>query len=297
MKHRIRTNWKSFLFMLLVTLVNASILRGQREARLDTYTAFQSHFVESREVDVWTPPGYDCGSITGYPVVYMHDGQNLFNPRTSYIGVSWGIDEAMTRLISEGKVRAAIIVGIWNTPKRIGEYMPQKATAATNTGDIAGIPIVTHDTIASDNYLKFIVQEVKPFVDAKYCTLPGRTTTFIMGSSMGGLISAYALTEYPEIFGGAGCLSTHWPAANGAFIAYLKSHLPDPRNHKFYFDHGTATLDAEYGPYQQKVDDGMMAAGYEFGKNWITRVYDGADHSERSWSKRVDIPLQFFLTK
>jgi predicted alpha/beta superfamily hydrolase len=227
----------------------------------------------------------------------MHDGQNLFNPRSSYIGVAWDINGAMTSMMNERKIRPAVIVGIWNTQKRIAEYMPQKATTIKNTYDIAGIPIVTHDAIVSDNYLKFIIQEVKPFVDAKYRTLPDQPNTFIMGSSMGALISAYAVSEYPDVFGGAGCLSTHWPAADGAVISYLESHLPDPSTHKFYFDHGTKTLDTEYGPYQRRMDDGMRAAGYESGKNWITRIYEGADHSERSWSKRVDIPLEFLLGK
>jgi predicted alpha/beta superfamily hydrolase len=297
MKNRCYACWKSFLFILLAILVSTLALHGQEKGRLVTYKGFRSNFVNPREVDVWLPPGYDNGLRKRYPVVYMHDGQNLFNPRSSYIGVAWDINGAMTSMMNERKIRPAVIVGIWNTQKRIAEYMPQKATTIKNTYDIAGIPIVTHDAIVSDNYLKFIIQEVKPFVDAKYRTLPDQPNTFIMGSSMGALISAYAVSEYPDVFGGAGCLSTHWPAADGAVISYLESHLPDPSTHKFYFDHGTKTLDAEYGPYQRRMDDGMRAAGYESGKNWITRIYEGADHSERSWSKRVDIPLEFLLGK
>jgi enterochelin esterase-like enzyme len=221
----------------------------------------------------------------------------MFDSRLIYTGVPWGIDKAIARLLSEGKIRPAIVVGIWNTPKRIGEYMPQKAVSVTNTSKLSGIPFPTHDEIVSDNYLKFIVEEVKPFVDAHYRTLTGRADTFIMGSSMGGLISAYAVSEYPDVFGGAACLSTHWPIADGAAATYLLKHLPDRKNHKFYVDHGTATLDAAYAPYQEQMDGGMKAAGYEPDKNWISRVYPGADHSERSWSVRLDVPLQFLFPK
>jgi hypothetical protein len=114
---------------------------------------------------------------------------------------------------------------------------------------------------------------------------------------MGGLISAYAISEYPKVFGGAGCLSTHWPAGDGAVIDYLKKSLPDPKTHKFYFDFGTETLDAQYEPYQLRANAVMKQSGYVEGDNWITKKFVGDDHSERSWSKRVDVPLQFLLGK
>jgi predicted alpha/beta superfamily hydrolase len=118
-----------------------------------------------------------------------------------------------------------------------------------------------------------------------------------MGSSMGGLISAYAMSEYPEIYGGAGCVSTHWPAGDGIVIDYLKAHLPDARTHRFYFDYGTETLDANYEPYQRKMDEVMRNAGYKEGKNWVTKKFVGAEHAERAWSQRVDVPLTFLLHK
>src|ERR1039458_459727 len=191
------------LLACMVVLAFAIVSHAQESGPLVPYKSFQSKFVDSREVDVWLPPGYNQNSSAKYPVLYMHDGQNLFDPHLSYTGVPWGVDKAIARLSSEGKIRAAIVVGIWNTPKRFGEYMPQKAVSVTNTAQLPGIPIPTHDEIVSDNYLKFIVEELKPFIDAHYRTLPGRADTFIMGSSMGGLISAYAVAEYPKVFGGA----------------------------------------------------------------------------------------------
>ncbi len=286
-----------FVKALACTLVlgYAAVTYAQGGGRVVPYKAFQSKFVDAREVDVWLPPGYDQNSSAKYPVLYMHDGQNLFDPHLSYTRVAWGVDEAISHLASEGKIRPAIVVGIWNTPKRFGEYMPQKAVSATNIGQLAGLPFPVHDDIVSDNYLKFIVEELKPFIDAHYRTQPGRADTFVMGSSMGGLISAYAISEYPQVFGGAACLSTHWPIADGAVVTYLKSHLPDPKTHKLYFDHGTATLDAQYAPYQERMDAAMRAAGYTEGKNWLSKTYPGADHSERSWNARIDVPLQFLL--
>lgn len=114
---------------------------------------------------------------------------------------------------------------------------------------------------------------------------------------MGGLISLYAASEYPDVFGGIGALSTHWPAGDGIVIDYLTAHLPDPRTHKLYFDYGTQTLDAGYEPYQRRMDAAMRAGGYTEGRNWITRKFEGAEHSERAWRERVDVPLQFLLGK
>jgi predicted alpha/beta superfamily hydrolase len=265
--------------------------------KLKRYEKFESKFVEARNVDVWLPPDYDAAKAEKYPVLYMHDGQNLFDPELSYSKVDWGVDETMTLLIKEGKVRPAVVVGVWNSPKRTAEYMPQKAVDFANTKDLKNMPIKTENQIISDNYLKFLVEELKPFIDANYRTRRDRENTFVMGSSMGGLISAYAISEYPKVFGGAGCVSTHWLAGDGIVIEYLKKNLPDPRTHKIYFDFGTATLDAGYEPYQIKMDAVMREKGYVQSKNWLTRKFEGAEHSERAWRERVDIPLTFLLGK
>lgn len=262
---------------------------------LERYAGFPSAFVAARHVDVWLPPGYDPGNAKGYPVLYMHDGQNLFDPKTSYTGIPWGVDETMARLLREGKVRPAIVVGVWNTERRVAEYMPQKAAAIRNTAQLKGMPRPTADDVVSDAYLKFLVQELKPFIDARYRTRPGPADTLVMGSSMGALISVYALCEYPGIFGAAGCLSTHWPAGDGVVIEWLKTHLPGPRTHRVYFDFGTATLDASYEPYQARMDAVMRAAGYTEGQNWVTRKFSGAEHNEKAWHARLDVPLQFLL--
>ena len=255
-----------------------------------------SAHVPARDVDIWLPPGYGEDPDTRYPVLYMHDGQNLFDPALSYGGVDWGVDEAMTRLIAAGRIPPAIVVGIWNTPARFPEYMPRKPVPpqGLDFGPGNGPPLPV-ERIASDAYLRFIVEELKPRIDATFRTKPGRDDTAIAGSSMGGLISLYAAAEYPDVFGRVGAVSTHWPAGDGLVVDWLADRLPDPATHRLWFDHGTATLDARYAPYQQRMDALLREAGYVEGDSWVTRVYEGAEHNEAAWRARIDEVLVFLL--
>ncbi|MBA3850227.1 MAG: hypothetical protein C0502_09580 [Opitutus sp.] len=278
------------------TTLSAGTQVAVGSARLVRHPAFPSALVGARHIDVWLPPGYDAAAGERYPVIYMHDGQNLFDPATSYGGITWGVDEAMLKLLAQGAVRPAIVIGVWNSgATRFHEYMPQKAATGAVVAAYADGPTGPASALKSDAYLKFLVEELKPFVDRTYRTRPEREHTFVMGSSMGGLISAYAVCEYPQVFGGAGCVSTHWPAGDGAVIDYLARHVPAPGAHKFYFDFGTETLDAQYEPYQQRADAVMRAAGYAPGPRWMAKKFVGAEHSEKSWRERVDVPLKFLL--
>ncbi len=267
---------------------------------------FPSQYVQPRRVDVWLPPGYEGATAVSYPVLYMHDGQNLFDPADAYAGVTWDIPATMTRLIAAGQIPPTIVVGIWNAEAlRWPEYLPQRPFAtAQGQQQLAHIKVQFAQKFAadlppgpplSDNYLRFVVTELKPFIDATYRTRPGREATFVMGSSMGGLISLYAVCEYPAVFAGAGCVSTHWPATQGVMLPYLRRHLPTPGQHKLYFDYGTENLDAEYAPYQQEVDVVLDEKGYTLDKDWVTRCFAGADHNEASWRARVHGPLKFLL--
>lgn len=256
------------------------------------YENFNSQFITPRHVDVWCPPGHDGSS--SYPVIYMHDGQNLFAHSLAYGGIDWGVTNATTRLIEKG-TRGAIIVGIWNAGIRWREYMPQKPyDLFSNSMKELFLQRAEGEPI-SDRYLKFIVEELKPFIDSAYKTMPAQEGTFIMGSSMGGLISLYAISEYPNIFGGAGCVSTHWSAGGNELVDAMASALPNPAAHKLYFDFGTETLDAEYEPFQRNMDVYLRKAGYVENRNWLTLKFEGAEHSERSWRERVEIPLAFLL--
>jgi hypothetical protein len=272
------------------------------------FNNFPTKFVDARKVDVWLPDGYDVKKK--YAVLYMHDGQMLFDSTINWNKQEWGADETIGRLIEEKKIKECIVVGIWNTPKRHSEYFPQKPFGllsptekdiVTKQLQSAGRTTEVFQPV-SDNYLKFIVSELKPFIDKTFSTLPARQNTFIGGSSMGGLISVYAICEYPDVFGGAACLSTHWPGVftmennpvPGVFVKYLETHLPDPKTHKLYFDYGDQALDAFYPPLQKEVDEVMKAKGFT-DRNWHTQFFPGKDHSEKSWKERFDIPVSFLL--
>lgn len=243
----------------------------------------------------------------------MHDGQMLFDSAITWNKQEWGLDETMGKLLQKRKIIDCIVVGIWNTPRRHMEYFPQKALNYLTQSQIdslmkatrgEGFPPLFEDGIVSDNYLKFLTLELKPFIDSAYKTKTDRNNTFIAGSSMGGLISMYALCEYPGVFGGAACLSTHWPGVftiennpiPAAFLRYLSDHLPIAGNHKLYFDFGTETLDALYEPFQNQADIIIKSKGYT-NNDWTTRKFQGEDHSEIAWRKRLEIPLLFLLKK
>jgi len=278
--------------------------------RIERLENFPSQYVDARNVDVWLPAGYD--SAQQYPVLYMHDGQMLFDSALTWNHQEWRVDETLGRLMLEKRIRNCIIVAIWNGGKsRHADYFPEKPfeslTGAQKEAIYAaarsnGYAVFGGYKIQSDRYLKFIATELKPLIDKKYATLSDRKNTFIAGSSMGGLISMYAICEYPKVFGGAACLSTHWPGifdmernpVPDAFLKYLKANLPNPKSHKIYFDYGDQTLDAMYPPLQKKVDEVMRKRGYSV-ENWLTRFFSGDDHSERSWSRRLDIPLIFLM--
>ncbi len=266
---------------------------------------FKSKYVDQRNVDIWLPPSYDTEGLKKYPVLYMHDGQVLFETGRGFTGEEWEVDEMMTQLIKEKKIRETIVVGIWNTPKRFLEYAPEKPfldllpEEQIPTDEMKteyGVPL-------SDNYLKFIAEDLKPYIDANYKTLSNRENTFMLGSSMGGLITIYALAEYPNVFSDVACLSTHFPISikknnpiiSNIIIRWLKANLPKREGHKVYFDYGTKTLDAWYEPHQLRMDSVMQDLGYERGVNWVTKKFEGTEHSEVAWRERLDIPLVFLL--
>jgi len=297
-----QTTRRQFLGLASLTLLGPGQMAAAEQATgaigtIIRHESFDSRLVPARNVDVWLPPGYGDRGDPRYPVIYMHDGQNVFDAASSSFGEAWEIDEVLGRLIAEGRVRPAIVVAIWNTGAgRYAEYMPpDNLPPGPIRYQVPSNPVFTREQLITDRYLRFIVSELKPFIDATYRTLAGPADTFVMGSSMGGLISAYALVEYPDVFGGAACVSTHWPAADGAVIEYFDGRLPDPASHRLYFDYGTATLDALYEPYQQRMDEVMRQAGYIEGSNWLTLKFDGAEHSEKAWRRRAAVPLQFLL--
>ena len=277
--------------------------------KIDRIEDFPSRFVTPRDVDVWLPPDYSAQRK--YAVLYMQDGQMLFDPAITWNKQEWRADEVAATLMAEGRVRPFIIVGVHNGGKKRGvEYFPQRPFESLPAAQQAELLRMDRASnlklfgggIESDAYLRFVVQELKPYIDEHYSVLTDPANTAVMGSSMGGLISLYAISEYPQVFGAAACMSTHWPGAvtaadnpvPQAFFDYMRQSLPDPATHRIYFDHGTATLDAAYPPLQARADAVMADRGYT-AANWRTLRFEGAEHSENAWSARLDQPLVFLF--
>lgn len=280
------------------------ILQQADCGRIERLRIFSPQMNDTITVDAWLPELYDSAKEETYPVIYMHDGQNLYDASTTWNHQSWEMDSVMCSLIDKHQIEPAIIVGVHSSSAtRVADLMPQKA--------IVGSPLeATLEEVKlkgmaprGDAYAAFIVETLKPTVDATYRTKPDMQNTSVMGSSMGGLMSIYALCEYPEVFGNALCLSTHWigtPAVaqefEDAMYAYLDKNLPSPDDHRLYFDHGTATIDAYYGPAEERILKLVKSKGYSYGNGTLLNIVDdGAPHEERAWAARVAVPLRFLL--
>ena len=312
---------KKLLFLLFIFPIafscqkkqeNSNVVQLEKavlaEGKLFRIDSFPTKNIVPRPVDIWLPENYSTEKK--YAVLYMHDGQNLFDRTTTWNKQEWMVDEVASKLMNENKTRDFIVVGIHNIPKiRWQDLFPEKA--------INYLPEKVKDSIYNDakqknfnldfkgdEYLQFLVNELKPFIDATYSTSPNQENTFVAGSSMGGLMSMYAITEYPEVFGGAACLSTHWvggmPSKNNpmpkAIFDYVAAKAPSAQNHKIYFDYGNKTLDQYYPQYAPKVDSIYQSKGFS-NENFKNLYFEGTDHSEKSWQKRLDIPFTFLLKK
>lgn len=299
------------VFLLISGCIFSQDIPKVSSGKIERIADFKSEFVTLRNIDVWLPDNYSDSKK--YSVLYMHDGQMLFDAETTWNKQSWAVDEVVSSLLKDNRIDNVIVVGIWNgNATRHMDYFPQKPFESLTqiqqdsiyNANRSNGQNVFNGKVNSDNYLKFIVKELKPLIDKKYSVHRDKKHTFIAGSSMGGLISIYAICEYPNVFGGAACLSTHWPGIftvennpiPAAFYTYLRTNLPNHKNHRIYFDYGTATLDAMYEPLQLKVDEIMKAKGYN-SLNWSTNKFEGEDHSEKAWQKRLHIPLEFLLGK
>lgn len=308
---RLKKNLGLLLALGWLSIAMAQILPQPASGRIDRLSHFPSRHVDARHVDVWLPDNFDALEAAGqrFNVIYMHDGQMLFDARTTWNKQAWNVDRPLTRLMQSGQLAPTLVVGVWNNGQfRHSEYFPQKYLQHMRSEPreqliqkgLQGKP-------QSDAYLRFLVEELKPAIDALYPTHPGAAHTAIMGSSMGGLISVYAMNEYPHIFGNAAGLSTHWigsfePNSHMPLAAYvyLRDHLANPQSHRLYQDHGTIELDALYTPYQVFIDQLVRDRGYTdrgSSPNFMSRVFKGTGHNERAWADRLDIPLLFLFGK
>jgi predicted alpha/beta superfamily hydrolase len=234
--------------------------------------------IRPRHVLVWLPPGYDSQNNTKYQVLYMHDGQNLFHPGLSISGEEWHVDTTLGDLIASGKVPPTIVVGAFSTLDRLIEYSPEHR---------------------GPDYARFMVEELKPMIDRKYRTFSEREKTFVMGSSMGGLISSYILEKYGDIFGSAGCVSTHFIWNNGLYHEqFIQSDTGfHPQPIRLYLDHGTEGLDALYSEKHQQFINWLELQGYKEDQDFNEKVFEGHDHTERDWAARLEDILIYLLSE
>lgn len=304
-----RTKFLTSLVLILSTILFPSSIWSQIEIshplKLAEGSVQRIHFetkeIGERNVDIWLPKGYSPQQK--YSVLYMHDGQMLYDATTSWNKKSWHVDSTMQQLIDNNIIEQTIVVGIWNSANRHAEYFPQKSFEYMSDSAKNALLLYMPSGALADKYLDFIVHELKPFVDATYSVHTDMRHTHIAGSSMGGLISLYAICQYPNIFGGAGCISTHWIGVldrnneiPNALNTYVNNSLPTPKNHKIYFDYGTVGLDANYPEFQHIIDQTLKQHNYDK-QSTISLEFVGNDHSEDYWSARLHYMLEFLLTK
>jgi predicted alpha/beta superfamily hydrolase len=229
----------------------------------------------TRDLWVCLPPGYDSSSMR-YPVLYMQDGQNLFDRAIGFSGQEWHIDETLAAHAGRAD---AIVVGIANTGvHRLEEYSPfRDSRMGGGKGEL---------------YLDFVVDVVKPLIDLSFRTLPGRGETYIGGSSMGALIALHAFLTRAHVFGGAAALSPAlWFAQRATFDVVAASPFTDGR---VYIDIGTRE-----GPVQlldvARLRNRMVHKGYRKGENLLVVVEGGGRHNEAAWARRFPRALRFLV--
>jgi predicted alpha/beta superfamily hydrolase len=228
--------------------------------------------IRPREVVVWLPPSYRHEPERRYRVLYMHDGHNLVDPTTSYDGADWQVDEVASQMIEAGRIDEFILVGPYCSDDRFEEY---------------------GTTVAGRAYLEFLVGRLKPLIDEHYRTMPNRDTTFVAGSSMGGLASLLAVRRHPDVFSAAGCLSPYLP---DELITEMEAEPPtSPVPYRLYMDNGGDELDESFQPNINRALALLRAQGWEDGDTLEWFRDEGAPHHESAWSQRVWRPLEFLL--
>jgi predicted alpha/beta superfamily hydrolase len=260
-------NWRDVLH----TNVERRI-EGQITGKVKYHRRMEADGIQPRDVIVWLPPSCEKATEKRYPVLYVHDGQNAFDPATSFLGVDWQIDETADRLIREGKLQEILVVAINNSPDRREEYS---------------------DTPKGRAYMRFIVEKLKPFIDKEYRTLPDRQHTAVMGSSMGGLISFLLAWNYPQTFAQAACLSPAFIYRDVNAVALVENGSGTNKNIRLYLDNGGVGLDAQLQRGCDEMLQALQANGFRMGDNLEWYSDPTAEHSERAWSKRVWRPLLF----
>ncbi len=251
-------------------------------ARLHKHEQFPSRLVEvSHDLLVYLPPMYQADRERRFSVLYMHDGQNLFDPETSFIkGKYWRMGETADALIEGGAIEPLIIVGIYNSgERRIDEYTPVQDRRLGGGH--------------ADAYGRMLVEELKPFIDAQYRTLPESETCCMGGSSLGGLVTLYLGLRYPAVFSRLAVMSPSVWWRGRAILKTIAAVRERPEL-RIWLDMGTkestrAVLDA------RALRDELVKKGWQLGKDLAYTEVENGEHTESAWAQRVGPMLQFLF--
>jgi predicted alpha/beta superfamily hydrolase len=244
---------------------------------------FYSSFLgNSRSIAIYLPADYGFDTFRRYSVLYLQDGQNLFDPAASFAGVSWRADETAQELIWNGKIDPLIIVGVYNTGEnRINEYTPTRGWRGQGGN--------------ADNYGRFLIEELKPFIDQEYRTMVGREFTGIGGSSLGGLLSLYLGLRRADIFGKIAAISPSVWWGNGAIfreVNELYSKLPT----RIWLDIGSRE-GVRIKSQVRSLRDAFLNKGWQLRKDLSYLEARRGQHNEAAWAARFDRVLQFLFKR
>jgi predicted alpha/beta superfamily hydrolase len=244
------------------------------------------HLAARRDVWVYLPPGY-AASAKRYPVLYMHDGNNLFDADRAFMGQEWHVDETAERMIRAGELPPLIIVGVGNTSARMDEYT---WVPAEIDGKVAGGQ--------GAQYARFLISELKPMIDRTYRTLPDRENTGVMGSSLGGLVSLYLARHHGDVFGKIGAMS---PSVWWKDRAVLDEVAGMRADHRVWLDFGTREGSGDETQARLRLENArelsrrFEARGYRHERNLAFMEDAGAGHNEAAWARRMPNALRFLF--
>ncbi|ANQ49806.1 histidine kinase [Flammeovirga sp. MY04] len=250
------------------------IPKGQITGNVEYFKDFKIKGLEDRDIIVWLPPSYSSNSKQRFPVLYMHDGQNIIDPKTSSFGVDWQVDETVDQLSKANLLQEMIIVGVYCTKDRNDDY------GVTEKGKI---------------YRKAFATDIKKLIDTNYRTLPEKEHTLVAGSSMGGLVSFMIAWEHPDVYAGAICMSPAFKYEEFDYIDLIKKDKK--REVIFYIDNGGKGVDVILQPGVDKMISHLKSIGYTSGKDLFLVIDKNAKHSEGDWAKRFPDAIKLFFGK
>lgn len=265
---------------------------------IERLSNFKSEFVSDRHIDIYLPPGYQK-SQKKFPVIYFNEGQKAFDPIVNQNSATMELDSIVDKMINDSEINPFIIVAIWSEPNSWNELMPEDIFTYLDQKHMKS----EYRDVKSNNYLNFITEELKPYIDSHYKTLTDIPNTCMMGIGTGALFSWYAQFKRPDIFGKSICIATHWPAVEikhkhpvaVAVKEYFKNNIPEPNVHQLYFDYGTEGIEQYYQAHQYEIDSYLEAHNWVPRKHYVTSVFTDQKPNIQSWRERLHFCFLFLF--